>query len=100
MDVKQCACLEKRPETYNRLAYIQESHRNQILFIYYIKKKAQAANDIGYPLQASTWKMCNVEYNRLCPKYPAYQKLFLRNSVKCNIKRDWRVPIPRKMLIF
>ncbi|GFV00715.1 uncharacterized protein TNCV_1385341 [Trichonephila clavipes] len=50
-DVKQCACLEKRPETYNRLAYIQQSHGNKIFTVQYIQRKAQAAIDIGYPVQ-------------------------------------------------
>ncbi|KAF8777130.1 Adenylate cyclase type 10 like protein [Argiope bruennichi] len=52
MDMKQCACLEKRPKIYQRLAYIHASHGNKIQSIYFTKKRAQASNTIGYPVQA------------------------------------------------
>ncbi|GIY39178.1 uncharacterized protein CEXT_586661 [Caerostris extrusa] len=62
MDLKQCACLEKRPVAYQRLATIHLAHGNQIQSTYYTKKRAQASNDIGYPIEASAMHS-NLKYH-------------------------------------
>ncbi|XP_035210192.1 adenylate cyclase type 10-like [Stegodyphus dumicola] len=51
-DSKHCTCLQRRTTLYTRLAAIYDSVGAKLLRVYFIKKAAQASNDINYPIQA------------------------------------------------